>query len=229
MDPSETTSESILALMPVLLSSLRTTGIACCEQPVSLADYRAYCAQLGELVSERKIAMTGAARRYFTCPDPIPPHADGDVELVAWWCEHEDLDGPESVLVDVAALITELDAAERETLRVIHSQVRGSSRHAEELPVISARGMYWGLWGAVDATLRSDEHHRVAQRFAELVAEHHRDRAHRFIARAGQFYVVDNKRILHGRDRMAPDSPRTLVRLWIRAPGLVPVHPNFLA
>jgi hypothetical protein len=179
--------------------------------------YRALARALGPLVREDRVAIEEGARAYVARPNAVPFHNDHpQVETIAWRCERQDdLDGA-SLVLDARPVLARLDAADRralrETILVVRLRIKGAT--AERWPVLrdSPRGelLFFAPWlEAISSAPDAPALERLRAAFAETPP----------IARVrlapGEAIFVDNQRLLHGRDAIAPNSERHLHRLWI--------------
>lgn len=209
-----------------LIEELRERGIARSSTALSLEQFEELCAQLGEVRTRRDVRLEAGRGRAFLRAAAVPPHADGDAQLVAWWCKEADPRGGETVLVDTVAVLERLSPERVALLREVSCLLSSMARELYEQPIVHPRGCYWALSGPVDATLSTEAHREAVRALLDAIEAERAEGATRFVLRAGHFHIIDNQRILHSRTAIDPASTRHLVRLWIESELLAP-HPYF--
>lgn len=197
-----------------LLATIRHEGFAVITRGLDDASFVELARELGEIVDDTRVRIVPGKRTYLARPDPIPLHTDHPkASLIAWRCEAQDeLDGA-SLLVDGHAVLAQLDARSRAILREIElpAMVRLGDV-ATPTPIVSSRGgVFYAPWLAPIERTVENRYALVAFREALACSS---TRAVRL--GAGQVLVVDNRRMLHGRAALLPQSARRLRRLWIR-------------
>lgn len=211
---------------------------------VSRPAFEALAASLGPILQRERVALRAGAHAYLARPGPVPLHTDhADVAVVAWWCEAADTVDGASCLLDAAPVLDALPEALRTRLRGVHlacpllapdavapprAEAGGpAGRPAPPMqprPVLVARpgrrdALFCSPWlrpfGGRPEDESGDAEALEALR-GRLRAAIARDRLRVPLA-PGEALFVDNRRILHGRDAIAEDSPRCLHRRWIGA------------
>jgi alpha-ketoglutarate-dependent taurine dioxygenase len=202
--------------------------------------YEALAASLGPVLQRERVALREGAHAYLARPGPVPLHTDhADVVQVAWWCEAADAEDGANRLLDAAPVVAALPATLRDRLRGVALECppiptaveadpgagAGAGRRAPAgRSPMASRLVLRPRPGRPDALFCSPWLRAVGAGPEDQAAlDALRDRLRAAIARAavrvrlapGEALFVDNRRVLHGRDAIAPDSPRCLHRLWI--------------
>ncbi|HEY2515954.1 MAG TPA: TauD/TfdA family dioxygenase [Polyangiaceae bacterium] len=207
-------------LLPGVLSELRTRGYAHVRLPLELDAYLVLASALGDVVGEERFALRPGAHAYVARPDPVPMHTDQpEVQVIGWWCERQDdLDGA-SLLLDSSPVTEALPIELRDRLREVHlvTPPLHGGPPTMQWPVLRRHGdsdaIFCSPW--LRSALPIPEHERALDSFRErLSATILKDRISIRLGR-GEALFVDNTRVLHGRDAIAPGSRRALHRRWM--------------
>lgn len=120
--------------------------------------------------------------------------------------------GGQTLLVDVHALLPDLDRVTQIALTQLHLPYA----HADAVSVDAHRRVRYNrreCAGAASGRALSATQEHWLDRFDAVFADH----AHSLDLHAGDLLVIDNWRVLHGRLSFAADSGRLLKRLRVRA------------
>ena len=173
---------------------------------------------LGDVVDDTMVRLVPGKRTYLASPDAIPQHTDHPkADFVAWRCEAQDARDGASLLIDGRTVLEQLTGDTRERLGRIElpAMVRLGD-DAQYTPIVRRdRGterLFYAPW--LEPTRCTHDDLAALQSFRAVLA---RTTPVAVRLRPGQILVVDNRRVLHGRNRLSADSTRRLRRLWIRA------------
>lgn len=176
---------------------------------VDPAGFEALADALGGVVLATAVRLQPGAGSYLCAPEPIPLHADDPrMPLIAWRCEHQDVEDGASLLVDLRAIIAGMPSADRELLATV--RLRGGRMRGEANIYEPRSGRcFWAPW------LDADAEGPALRALERLATEIERAPVMRVRLAPGDVLVVDNHRVLHGRDAVSPGSRRHLERRWI--------------
>lgn len=151
---------------------------------------------------------------YLARPAPIPPHSDHPaVRYIVWFCRENQVLGGENVLLDGHKAIEQLSASQRRTLAKVYLQCPTLAGRAlvgqHAVWNERARALFFAPW-----LPRSQEHEQTLSEFERCLAAPTTLR-HAVRLESGDALVLDNRRMLHARDGLDPDSPRWLTRYWV--------------
>lgn len=207
---------------------LRECGFSVFRQ-IAHNDATAMAHALGEVLRVSEVRLLTGVNTYLARPAPIPLHTDHPaVRYIVWFCLANQASGGENVLLDGYTAIEQLSAGQRRNLAKAHlrcPEIAGRdpvSRH----PVWNeaSRSLFFAPW-----LPRSQEHAQVLDDFDECLASP-TTRRHVVRLDPGDALVLDNRRMLHGRDALEPGSPRWLTRYWIGGEHVAcPTSANSLA
>jgi Taurine catabolism dioxygenase TauD, TfdA family len=166
------------------------------------------------LVQRRSYPHTTVAARFHVDPDPegvLPPH----VQVMI--CRRQAAQGGESLILDVWRLLAEIEATEPDLFRQLFETPRRLSFPGNDAfgPTIACRqGNLVCFHGAVPP---SDGVGRSFRKWIDAATPFE------FRAEAGDVYINNNHRTLHGR-RAFTDSSREFLRIlaWFREPLAAP-------
>jgi hypothetical protein len=193
-------------------AALREVGFARVG-PLDVDAYRALAGALGPVLREDRIAIEDGARQYVNRPDVVPFHTDHPaVEVIAWRCDAQDEHDGASLLLDARAVLVTLSPADRHALREVVLSCPGLTRTAAREPWPILRDghderFFFAPWLPTASTSPALDALRAAIAAAPSTA--------RVRLGVGEAIFVDNQRVMHGRDAIAPASPRRLHRIWI--------------
>ena len=182
-------------------------------------------ARLGRPLLRTDVKPTATSRSLVCSRRELGPHTDHfRADFIAWECHASAPSGGATFVVDPAPVIAALGADDRQALstaRMIEHRIFADDPDAR--PVLhSPDRLYFTYWLAEGLTAAQRS---AARRFRDAL-----ERAPRRLSRKlepGDLLVVDNRRLLHGREAFA--GPRHLTRIWITAdeswePRWLPAH-----
>ena len=184
-------------------------------------EYIALAASLGEVVAVEEIELRPGVGSYACSPGPVPFHTDHPaVTSAAWYCLRQDPVDGASLLVDAQRLIGKLSLEQTallERLRLAFPPlVAGHPPGAAPvlMPWSDGYGVYY------PPVVRPEEPEPAAldalRELAEKIREVGPNVQIRIRLQVTDALFIDNRRMLHGRGPLRPNSPRLLRRAWIR-------------
>jgi hypothetical protein len=184
-------------------------------------EYIALAASLGEVVAVEEIELRPGVGSYACSPGPVPFHTDHPaVTSAAWYCLRQDPVDGASLLIDSQQLIGKLSLEQialLERLRLAFPPlVAGHPPGAA--PVLMPRSDGYGVYYPPIVRPQGPEPAALdaLQELAEQVREVGPTLQIRIRLEVNDALFVDNRRMLHGRGSLRPNSPRLLRRAWIR-------------
>lgn len=172
------------------------------------------CAELGHPLQTTEVRSDASSRSLVCSRRGLGAHTDHyRASYIAWRCEHASEHGGTTFVVDPFAV---LDALDIQTTRLVSScrvmERRIFADDPEDRPIVETsadgRRIYFTFWFArptSPAQEQAVERYRLALDQAPPVF------AERL--QPGDLLVIDNRRLLHGRE--AFEGPRHLTRVWI--------------
>jgi hypothetical protein len=144
------------------------------------------------------------------------------VGVLAWRCVEPDATGGENQWLDVRDIAATFTPDELDALGLIEvgyaMTTESGSLEVRFAPLVE-RGadgplVYWVPWRV--RPLRGEDERRLLERFVAYVRTKHERGPMALRLRPGESLFLENRRMLHGRAPLPPDSRRHLVRLYIR-------------
>jgi hypothetical protein len=184
-------------------------------------EYLALAASLGEVVVVEEIELRPGVGSYACSPGPVPFHTDHPaVTSAAWYCVRQDPVDGASLLVDAQRFIGKLSLEQialLERLRLAFPPlIAGHPPGAA--PVLLPRSEGYGVY--YPPIVRPQEPEPAAldvlRELAEKIREVGPNVQIRIRLQVTDALFIDNRRMLHGRGPLLPNSPRLLRRAWIR-------------
>lgn len=171
---------------------------------------------LGHVIHREHVRARDGARSLVCSRRALSPHTDHHAARhILWQCRRPARVGGVSVLVDGLAVVDALPAGTRHKLTSLqlaeHNLFDGDlDRH----PMLwvdrkGQRRLYYSFWLARSADESDKRLIRIFERAVSMAPKV------RFRLRAGDLLVVDNGRMLHGRDSIGSTCQRHLIREWI--------------
>lgn len=162
---------------------------------------------LGEVRESRAISLIEGSQRFIHSNGPVPFHSeDPDISLLAWHCISPADRGGETLLLDGQTLAKSLPRRARRSLETIHCPHRNPLGH----PIITEEGNWYYIPWSV--AMNADQSSLVVLRNAIDSAM-----PLTILLKTGDLLIVDNRRMLHGRNAYIGES-RRLTRFLIDQP-----------
>ena len=199
-------------------AQLDDVGYVHVREAVTLGAFERLAAALGRIVRREEIALYRSTRGAHR-PGPLGLHTDpAHVATIAWWCKQPAAEGGATQLLDLAAVFSDMPRADQALLR--HVRLRSPDPDGGPpriVPFVSWMGadprLFYADWQVLPISDRpTNAAWKRLRAHIEAAANTH---AFGIRLEPGQVLVIDNRRFVHGRGRLPPDSPRCLLRLWI--------------
>ncbi len=193
--------------------------------PLSDAAYNDLACTLGEVVGRERVALRPGAHAYLAKPGPVPLHTDHpDVDVVGWLCKTQDADDGASVLLDAWPVLERMTEEDRDALRSIHLECPPlpGGPPSERRPLLrkvqglQRDALFCSPW--LRCADGSTSQQQALESFRQVLSVAIHKGSRRIRLAQGSALFVDNRRILHGRDAIAADSNRVLLRVWLKEP-----------
>jgi hypothetical protein len=192
---------------------LRVDGFAWVRDEADDAGFVELARALGDIIDDTQVRVVPGKRTYLARPDPIPFHTDYPAaDLIAWHCEAQDPVDGASLLLDARPLLEDVGARAVAALREVRlpAMIRLGDP-ASPTPIVSEDRVFYAPWLEPLASTQDT----AIRAFRRSLAAHEAT-AVSIRLRPGQVLIADNRRVLHARGRLQPQSVRRLRRFWIR-------------
>lgn len=172
--------------------------------------------QLGEVILETEVRIRRNPRTYLSSFEAVPFHNDHPrVRYIAWYCVEQDMERGSSVLVDMQKIVSHLSQAHRDELSRIYMRCPElrSIIPSSDYPLYQqdTGQIFWVPWLFPESisSFGKELIHQILEE-TKLTSNHIE-----VPLRPGEVLVVDNHRLVHGREAIARDSQRNLMRYWL--------------
>ena len=175
--------------------------------------------ELGSIVEEERIELRPGARAYVAKPGPVPLHTDHpQVTHVIWLCERQDPSVGASKLLDTRPVVESLTDEERRELRSVRLACPPLAGGPPSLsfPVLVAGEQHDALFCSPWLQSVVPNQQPALDAFRGRLSSQAQQDAFDVCMQPGDVLIVDNRRMLHGRDAIPERSPRRLYRVWVR-------------
>lgn len=187
---------------------------------VSTEDYRRLAAELGHVVHEEMIQLREGAHAYVAKAGAVPFHTDqAQVEIVAWRCNRQDDHDGASLLLDSQVVLARLptptlDALQRTSLACPPVAGGPPSFAVPVLRSVPGRELFFCTpW--LEAVGAGTEEEEAVRTLGRMIRAMGATSSVRVRLAPGDVLLVDNQRVMHGRNALSQGSPRQLHRLWV--------------
>lgn len=192
---------------------LERAGMAVLGGWRSPAAFEAVVRRLGRVLRREDVRLYASARGAHQ-PRPLALHTDRhDVDVIAWRCVRPEPGGGATLVLDGRPLLAATPPADRRLLArvTLDSPCPDDRGPPDPVPLVDAAGrLYytpWSRWPSDDPA--------VEAAWAGFRARVEAAEPRRVRLAPGECLFVDNRRVLHGRERLPPRSRRWLQRVWL--------------
>jgi hypothetical protein len=175
---------------------------------------------LGKIINKSDINIQISSDRLYKQPQKIDFHTDGpDADIVGWFCVKQDAYEGHSALLDSRQILKRFSYEELSLLGTIMICYPMGNRVNKEVPLIqkTIAGHYalcYLPWSNSYFNL-SPSQMAVYSAFKYAVSDEASKQLIRIRLHEDEILLIDNKRILHGREKVEKNSLRMLKRVWI--------------
>lgn len=201
-------------------AALKDQGVYWHAGTATFDDFRAVCDELGEVFYEADVRLGAERPRNYQLPQPIDFHTDHvSAEIAAWYCLEREADGGCMRFLDLAPVLKELSAAELDALTRVRVPDNAVWSQSGDIPMCTPNGalpaIHYVPWLKLNAP--DPEARAALRRFEALVRAQKETALIDADLAPGHIAIIDNHRIMHGRDAIPASSRRHLKRFWIRS------------
>jgi hypothetical protein len=213
-----------------ILACLEFLGYAHTRQAMAYEDFELIAQQLGSIILRTELAITADRKSIVYKPDEIGFHQDNPtIHFIGWYCVHQDEMDGSSRLLDTDNLVTTFSSDELEVLSTINIRYPDLANHQPDLgreayfqaPLLdkgsAGYGVYFTPWFLLDSY--DEQQRRVLDKFIAYVKAKETHEVIGIRLKPGESLFINNRRMLHGREAIRPDSRRFIKRVWIRRPA----------
>lgn len=216
-----------------ILSEIKTHGYAHIKQPLSLDDFELISEHLGMIKSRADIKIDKtqeiaqqSARKVKNRPSAYQAegfafHQDNPTaDMFAWYCMEQDDTAGTMLLLDTGDVGDYFSAQDLAVMSSVNIRYSLRVKDKEEFsvrPLVLRKGstysVYYQPWLLLDSY---DKQQSLAlEKFSEYLKQKEKTQLISIPIKRGECLFIDNHRILHGRNAIADNSKRHLIRLMV--------------
>lgn len=169
---------------------------------------------MGEIILVSDIKFNPESKRYIHGINKLPLHTDSpEANIIAWQCISQDKMSGDSIIFDSRKIINQLNKREIQNLSstfLPYPSINGGGEKYH--PVITKDEnqykLYYTPW------YDGDKKTKELNTLKKLIRQHS-SLSRRIMLKPNQMLIIDNQRMLHGRDALSKATSRHLKRFWL--------------
>lgn len=196
-----------------VLDTLSSEGYVALK-PGSYSEFKRIMNSIGSTVKITNVEVDDSQGALLNSRSEMPFHTDSpEIDFIGWFCEQQSDEGGASLLIDSREILCNIGQSVYSVLETVQVNypVQGRERKFKPHPLASNERIYFAPW--LLSEILTDEQALAVFKFKKsiLVAEHIR-----ILLSAGDALIIDNRRILHGREKiLGVATSRKLIRHWV--------------
>lgn len=200
----------------VLETEIAEKGFSHIKFPTS-KNFEEIIASLGEVIQQTEIRENPKSTRLLSSNQGMNFHTDHNAaKFIAWFCNSQSATGGSSLLLDTKNVLQHFSESSLELLQEVSvktHQVFYSDKLS--LPLLSITDsdttVYYAQWLVnIPACIK---HQKALTKFEEEIKS---TEPTKLLLSEGDLLIIDNHRMLHGREAFPQNSNRWLTRYWIK-------------
>ena len=219
MNTQQTFSGSASKLAPTLEIDLSAMGVAHIRYPSS-KDADQIISSLGQVLLKTEIRENHKSTRLLASSSGMGFHTDHNAaNYIAWFCNSQAATGGESLLLDTTKIFAHFSEGSRMLLQEVSVKTHQVFHNDKlSIPLLTIddtnqkKSVYYAPW--LVNTPPCSKHRRVLEKF-ELEIKN--ATPIKLLLSEGDLLIIDNHRMLHGRNQFPANSNRWLTRYWIKS------------
>ena len=198
-----------------MISELNKKGYVIIREHSDEEKFISVANNLGRIINDTQVKLFPGGTTFLASPKPIPFHTDHPTaNYIAWTCLVQDEQDGAIILIDGFRLVESLlDSVKLDLTKVrLPARVRKgiSPTNTSILSDITSPDIFYAPWLEPVEAPSNSIHSLIQWRTAIASAPNIR-----ITLEPGHILIINNKRMLHGRDKLMDHSLRCLRRLWI--------------
>ncbi len=200
-----------------ILNKVNENGFCHIKYPES-SDYKDIIDSIGEIILKTEIKENHNSTRLLSSNKSMSFHTDHiKAKYIAWFCNSQSAFGGESLLMDSKNILKKLSSKTISLLKEVNINTHKVFCDDKiSLPLLSTYKdqtiIYYAKW--LTNPLFSIRHEKALSSF-ELKFIH--TKIEKILLSEGDLLIIDNHRMLHGRNEFPIKSNRWLTRFWIKS------------
>ena len=200
-------------------ASLNEQGYYVGQEVISLDEYRSIANSLGRPILETEVMLDPSREASVYSPKEMPFHTDHvRAQFIGWYCivPHNGIDGA-TLLMDSRKAFENLSMATLSSLKAISIAMpslspREEDRNSFDYSALcdSDERIHYAPW-----YVQEPKDSGIRKALRSFQAQIETTESFGVKLERGQYFFIDNRRILHARGALEPESKRKLLRIWI--------------
>jgi len=212
--------QQIIDIFSQIQGELLSSGYSIHRSPMSYETFREVAKRFGAIWHSTEIKVDPQSKWLVHAGTALSLHTDNPyANVVAWYCNTSSsgLDEP-TLLVNLCDLYNHMTAADLRHLEEICIPIQNISTYKFTPEPLLKRWQDGFRLNYIDwftPVIPTAAHEHSLLRFKELLKNKEHNNLISVRLRSGESLFINNNVVLHGRNRLAPTSLRSLSRVWI--------------
>lgn len=198
-----------------ILRDIESEGYTISREKISYEDFLGLAEGLGKIVNYTDVKIDTSKNYYFTNPEAMPYHSDcGSIaNYIGWYCADTDLKNVPTKILDTKHIINALSRMDKEILKTISIKI--STYQYDSLYTENNYGNYlcYLPWLAI---ISNEQQKETLEKLNFLIEEYALYYSKEISLEKHEFLFLDDRRMLHARDKLPLNAKRFLRRIWIK-------------
>lgn len=176
---------------------------------------------LGQVLLQTEIKENPKSTRLLASNQGMSFHTDHNTaNYVAWFCNNQSFIGGQSLLIDTSKILQSFSESSLLMLREIYVNTHQVFYNDKlTFPLLSSHDnatvVYYAPWLVYSPS--SIKHRKALQKFEEEIKS---ATPIKILLSEGDLLIIDNHRMLHGREGFPANSSRWLTRYWLKSSNI---------
>ncbi|HTA81593.1 MAG TPA: TauD/TfdA family dioxygenase [Bacteroidia bacterium] len=201
-----------------IIESINTRGYWVSELNNSYNDFMEIISYIGEPLLENDIIIDNTKSTRLFSPKGMDFHTDHILaNYIAWYCIKQSNSGGESLLIDSKSILNNLEIIDIKNLLRIKIRCPNVIKNGNSYYNLLTHNdtgeymIYYAPW--LIEELESPELLKSYNNFLKIL--HAPKLVTKILLSPGQFLIINNNRVMHGRGELPVNTNRHLKRIWI--------------
>lgn len=204
--------EKLEIILKEINNSIMKNSYIVLKNKLTLDEYNYINKKLGSVINITNIKVNHQSDRKFNSYKPMPLHTDAyDVDLVSWFCQEQDIKDGRIILKNLRDYKDFFTKDEQKKLKKIKIKYPIYKKfYTGEYALLKKENFYYASWLEKDNYSKSQTN--SLNKFKEFI---YNQKEIKIKLDKGDVLIIDNTKIIHGRDLIEKDSKRLLYRTHI--------------
>jgi len=210
--------QNIDSITKQLIEVVAEKGVCFFEDEITEETYDKITESLGTIVGKDDIKLNVTQRKLHSTPG-LPFHTDNPVaNYITWYCLSPGEPAVATDLVDSYDVLNTFSADEIAHLKKYTMQCPNRTHdYSYQVPFLETVNdrlkIFYTPW--FSQFEQGEQVDKCAREFAKKLNIYSKENVQHVFLKKNRFFAIDNGRMLHGRQKIAPDTTRSFKRRWI--------------